>query len=123
MFTMKLYVISKILLTIFILHDICNYPDLTSAAQRFFSMRDGYHNVGNVFRNASVASVTHCAKKCLNNIDCNVYNVGPSVAGRLVCQIVQSTADEVAMAIQQAGWTMYDGKLNRSFADVYVWYF
>ena len=73
-------------------------------------MRDGYRSVGNIVENASVATATHCAKKCIKHADCDVYNIGPASGGRVACEIARSSSNESAMPLQQPGWAMYYGK-------------
>ena len=86
----------------------------TLAEPSFFLMRDGHRSDAYIIDVASVATVTHCAKKCTKNAQCNVYNVGPAADGRLTCEIVHSPDYDHAfdMATEQTGWTMYYGTLH-----------
>ena len=82
----------------------------TLAEPSFFLMRDGHRSDAYIIDVASVATVTHCAKKCTKIAQCNVYNVGPAADGRLTCEIVHSLTNyNLAMPTERTGWAMYYG--------------
>ena len=104
---MKAPVASKAIILLLMMHNLYN---CVTQADRFFSMRDGYRRVENIIINASVATATHCAKKCIKHVDCTLFNVGPIVDNRVACEIVGSSTNQLVLPSQQTGWTMYYGK-------------
>ena len=108
----------KIILALAIAYNFCEYPVVTFAAQRFFSLLDGYRDTENTLETTHVPTVTHCAQKCIQHVDCNVYNVGPASASSLTCEIVQSTTSDISMLTQQTGWEVYSGRFNKHISSI-----
>ena len=102
--------VAKLMLIVLSLY---NYLRISFAEQRFFTAQRGYRSDESILETALVATVTHCARICVNNVDCNVYNIGMVTAGAagdagLTCEIIRSdSTDDASLWTQQAGWDMY----------------
>ena len=99
----------------FIILNLYSCLCVTFAAERFFTAQNGYRNDGIILETVLVPTVTHCAMKCVSDVDCNVYNIGTVVgtagAAGLTCETIRSDPPGDASAwTQQASWDMYTGK-------------
>ena len=93
----------------------------THAVQRYFNVSSGYrYTVGEFLETVTVPTVTHCSKKCLEHVNCNVFNIGPTAAGDvsgLTCEVIRSNTQDVAI---QSGWSVYSGKNDEK--NIIVWF-